>query len=180
MNNWYEFYKKRINSPYQSYFEERYAPFLKILLSYKKIKEEGIGIGSVSKALVKKGIFCYGTDEDRKVLNLCSLNNPDVTTYQENILSQNKMYQKGTDCIVTHGVLEHFSDEMIKIILNYYKSNLRKTVKASVHYVPLDKYSQPSFGDERLLPKEYWIDTFKPTAFFTFNDHHDLCLIFGY
>ena len=44
----------------------------------------------------------------------------------------------------------------------------------SIHYVPLDKYEVPSYGDERLLPYEFWLDMLKPKEWALFNDGHDL------
>ena len=47
----------------------------------------------------------------------------------------------------------------------------------SIHYVPLDKYEKPSFGDERLLPYKYWLDLVTPKCWMLFNDDHDLMFI---
>ena len=70
---------------------------------------------------------------------------------------------------VTHGVLEHFSDSQIQ--------NICERCGNSIHYVPLDKYKTPSFGDERLLPYEYWLELTTPVSWMLFNDDHDLMFI---
>lgn len=70
---------------------------------------------------------------------------------------------------VTHGVLEHFSDHQIIDII--------ERCSNSVHYVPLDKWITPSFGDERLLPYQYWIDLVTPKSYILFNDDKDLAFI---
>ena len=71
-----------------------------------------------------------------------------------------------TNFTITHGVLEHFNDEQIQGVLERYPN--------SIHYVPLQGYSKQSFGDERLLPKEHWIETFKLKEYDTFNKGLDL------
>jgi 2-polyprenyl-3-methyl-5-hydroxy-6-metoxy-1,4-benzoquinol methylase len=165
-NKWHEFYKSRINSSYQDYFEDRYRPFLEYLHRqiYATVTEMGCGIGSVSKYLLKHGFICSGFDICPEMVELAKLNVGHNIFYQDDILSHHS-----TDGVigVSHGVLEHFSDEQI---LSIVKNN-----KDSIHYVPLDKYTTPSFGDERLLPLEYWIDLVKPKEYFTFNNEHDLC-----
>jgi hypothetical protein len=83
-----------------------------------------------------------------------------------------KQHEK-VDIVVTHGVLEHFTDKNIHKILKRYSDAGQK----SVHYVPLDGYKTPSFGDERLLPYQYWIEQFKPTDYLVKN-REDLIMIF--
>ena len=49
-DKWYEFYKDRVNSGYQAYFEKRYNPFLYLVMSDNRhVVDAGAGIGSVSK-----------------------------------------------------------------------------------------------------------------------------------
>ena len=62
--NWIDFYKQRVNSSYQDYFNNRYEPFLDVvkkLSNHNGIFELGCGIGSVSKAIGGRfeGIDCY-------------------------------------------------------------------------------------------------------------------------
>ncbi len=165
MNNWYEFYKNRINSTYQQYFEKRYEPFLNMIKGEnpEEIFEAGCGIGSVSKYIVDHtNIECCGID-------LC----PDMVSLANRNLNATDMFEKcnifdySTDTLtVTHGVLEHFSDEDIIRILKLYPN--------SIHYVPLDKYITPSFGDERLLSVEHWIRLVNPREYILFNNGYDL------
>ena len=42
------------------------------------------------------------------------------------------------------------------------------------HYVPTSQYTSPSFGDERLLPIDYWITLVKPDYYLLDNDGKDL------
>ena len=76
-----------------------------------------------------------------------------------------------SDVIFGHGVLEHFSDEECVKIVSQQRENARVKV---VHYVPLDKYVTPSFGDERLLPAFHWVSLLSPTRVWVENDGYDL------
>lgn len=172
-NNWKDFYEARINSTYQDYFEKRYEIMLDVIKDLKPqyILEEGIGIGSISKALNKKDIFSYGFDNNLDMLNLCQKNNPKLYVFNDCIIVPKDKYYN--DLIVTHGVLEHFNDNQIKTIFKRYKENYNR----NIHYVPLDGYEKPSFGDERLLSYKYWLNLVKPKNYILFNNNCDLLLI---
>lgn len=162
---WHKFYEKRVNSSYQEYFERRYQPFLDTVLTRAfgggVVIDAGCGIGSVSKYLNKRGIFTVGFDLCPDMVALACKNVPDSLFMVRDI----KGFESDRT-VVTHGVLEHFDDATIKGIL--------ENCPDSVHYVPLDGYKEPSFGDERLLPKEFWVDTFRPRFWETFNEDEDL------
>lgn len=182
-NNWYNFYKNRVNSTYQLYFEQKYAPFLlAIIYSFREKKhnsivELGCGIGSISKFLLYNNISCWGIDISQKMCDLANKNNTVHSNYNQNLFYP--IFIKGnilsvkdpltfnvSNLHVSHGVLEHFSDiDILRII---------KSIPNSIHYVPLEGYKTPSFGDERLLPKEYWIELCNPIDYFTFNNGKDL------
>lgn len=178
-NNWKGFYEDRVNSTYQDYFEERYKVMLDTIksLNHCVVREEGIGIGSIHKALAKEDIFSYGFDNDLHMLGLCQRNNPKAWVYRDNILKPTWTENDGTDLyadlVVTHGVLEHFSDKEILRINARYRAKRQKRI----HYVPLEGYGTPSFGDERLLPANYWLDLLNPKDHIIFNDGLDLLLI---
>lgn len=166
MNDWNGFYKQRINSTYQEYFEARYKLFLEFIKMQNNntIKELGCGIGSVSKALMKEGFNCSGFDICEKMVWLSNENTNTTNFYKGDIFDA----KVPVDVLgVSHGVLEHFSDEQIQLICSQNKN--------SIHYVPLDKYKTPSFGDERLLPYQHWIDLVNPREFILFNDGFDFC-----
>jgi SAM-dependent methyltransferase len=171
-SQWYDFYRDRLNNRYERYFMTRYSPFLDAIIATKAsvILEAGCGIASVSKQLVKEGIRCYGFDNDSSMLALSKKNVPQGGFVQGDILSLDIGSNK--TLTVTHGVLEHFKDEQIECILSRFPN--------SIHYVPLDKYTTPSFGDERLLSAEYWENNFKLKECFTFNDGYDLCFKSNY
>lgn len=167
MNNWYKFYKSRINSSYQKYFEYRYFPFLNHVLRESRgtVVDAGCGIGSVSKYLRQYGVDTLGIDSCPQMVELSKENVPDGKFIQGDLLTGPVC----TNFAATHGVLEHFSDEQIEGILKRYPN--------SVHYVPLQGYPKPSFGDERLLPKEHWIERFALKEYETFNNGLDLYFV---
>lgn len=166
---WKEFYENRINSSYQNYFEKRYEEFIRQIYALSQsntIMELGCGIGSVSKAVQKHGKTSFGFDISESMVELANKNLHDNRFNVGNIFETDfpKRYLK-----VSHGVLEHFSDTQIV--------SITERCQNSIHYVPLDKYVTPSFGDERLLPYEYWLDLVHPKAYFLFNNDHDLAFI---
>jgi len=178
--NWKNFYEKRINSTYQDYFNKKYEFMFNFILSLnvKAVKEEGVGIGSVMKGL-PLSINCFGTDLCMDMLDLCRRNNLErnPTLWIEDITTgcgTDLFNHKHADLCISHGVLEHFSDEQIVNIVNRQKRNYTTVL----HYVPTDGYDKPSFGDERLLPYDYWCNLVKPHMAYLENDNKDLFLIF--
>ena len=173
-NPWSEFYRKRVNSSYQDYFNRRYKELIDLINAETPVtvREEGVGIGSVSKALGPAVENLYGFDLCEDMLELCARNNPEINLYRDDILKP-IVNDHQPDIIVTHGVLEHFSDFHIGKIFSRY----RKEKVKNIHYVPTDGYEKPSFGDERLLPYQYWLLKFKPKDHLLFNDDRDLLLI---
>lgn len=161
--DWYKFYSARVNSSYQEYFEQRYEPFLEVIEQLKcsdGIFELGCGIGSVSKAIGGK---FGGIDLDPKMVELANRN-----TQTENFHTQDMFSLEISHSLlkVSHGVLEHFQDYQIE--------NFCSNCRNSIHYVPLDRYKTPSFGDERLLPLEHWLELVTPVSWMLFNEDHDL------
>lgn len=201
MSKWSEYYKDRVNNrEYEEAFASKYYIFLhyivkKIDASFDKksqirniwIKEEGCGIGTVSKmacAWYAPYLFCF-SDIDPDILKLCKQNNDsgiseciadgvNYTYLIEDILSSDKMYKENA-LVVTHGVLEHFYPKDVKKIIDGYNANNK--VIGHIHYVPTDKYLKPSFGDERLCLVEEWVDLIKPTRYIVDNSGKDLYLI---
>ncbi len=171
MSQWKNFYESRVNTSYQKYFEKKYGVLLEMLSKSNNIREEGIGIGSISKFLIKKGINTSGVDISKDMLRLSKINNPELSLQQGDILT---FTSNPVDLVVTHGVLEHFLDKDINLIIDKYKANNQP----SVHYIPLIGHKNPSFGDERLLHSQEWIEKFNPTDYHVFNDKKDMIIIF--
>lgn len=177
---WNEFYAQRVNSTYQKYFEKKYAPFLEAIKKEQKhVLDEGCGIGSIGKYIrsiddVVPRIY-KGYDVDLNMLYLAEENttlNMPHDLWQDDILNPDRKINL-TYLRVTHGVLEHFTDdEICKIFQRYKDSGV-----TSIHYVPLDKYKVPSIGDERLLIWRHWImlaERYGDVQFELFNEDFDL------
>lgn len=64
-----------------------------------------------------------------------------------------------------------FSDVDITRIMSTYNND---KVLFQAHYVPTSQYTSPSFGDERLLPTDYWITLVKPDYYLLDNNGKDL------
>lgn len=167
---WVEFYQYRINSSYHLHFITKYAHFLDMIYqecmrqNNPHIFEIGCGIGSISKALKPYNIEYSGFDLSHEMVALANENLGSDKFFQGDLFT---MAIPVDTVNVTHGLLEHFSDETIEA--------LRPKLVHSINYVPLDKYETPSFGDERLLPLEHWLELLKPSEYFTFNNGYDLC-----
>lgn len=76
-------------------------------------------------------------------------------------------YNPKVTLTITHGVLEHLTDGGIQAAINFYFP-LNGTHQ--LHYVPLEGYKTPSYGDERLLPLSYWKDMLKFTKYTVVNN----------
>lgn len=207
---WSEYYKDRVcNRDYDKAFIQKYNRFImEIILKIKSfaepgitsivLKEEGCGIGTVSKCISKveplflkligmsepesydeigKVVF---TDINSDMLDLCRLNtrmlsmgsylaNKPSFYARENILLP-KYYEPNT-VVVTHGVLEHFQDTDIQQIVQTYDN---ENVLFQAHYVPTSKYEAPSYGDERLMSVESWIQLVQPDYYIVDNEGLDL------
>lgn len=178
--SWKTFYEKRINSSYQEYFNKRYAFLINLIIGMgiTSLKEEGVGIGSVMKAL-PLSIDCMGSDICDEMLDLCRRNNShrQPVLWKEDIVTGESIdffHEVDVQACISHGVIEHFDDETIKKIIDRQKSQFSTVI----HYVPSDQYEIPSFGDERLLSKEYWLNLVNPTYLYEENEGKDLYLVF--
>lgn len=76
------------------------------------------------------------------------------------------------DVVHSHGMLEHFDDHTIRDVILAHSH-----ARVQVHYVP-GLYDEPTFGDERLLPAEAWMDICAPDRIVKFNGGLDYALIF--
>ena len=174
MSKWSDFYKNRCNASYMEYALQRYRPFIEEILFNEPllILEEGCGVGTISKCLMAldPSISPILSDICPDQIELAYANTGLMP--MQNCIVTGTNAPPDSDIVIGHGVLEHFPDREIESIINRQWDIASKVV----HYVPTDKYKRPSFGDERLLSVAYWLG-FQPTRHFTFNDDHDLCLI---
>jgi len=180
---WEEFYKGRLLDPgYQQYVRERYKPFLGAIIERAKlgdrIVEVGCGLGTITRVLADSMIRA---NQGFRAYDL----NPYMVRYARQTLSDGYPVEVGNaffptnckpDIVHSHGMLEHFTDDQIGKVI---QAHIKDEARHAVHYVPGDKYEVPSFGDERLMPLEFWKE-FGPTEAFAFNDGYDYCLIWDF
>lgn len=178
MKTWFEFYKDKCYDGYFQYVSKKYYPFIKEVSKhikpFMKIGEFGCGMGNITKALMdyQPNAFYHLIDNSNSMLDLAEKN---IDTFNISIKCWDILseYPLTFDVIHSHGVLEHFNDTEIKIIIE----NQLNICDTLIHYVPSNKYNYKSFGDERLLTKEYWQYRFNPSEVIEFNDGYDLILI---
>lgn len=176
---WYNFYKNKVNNKYYNYITNRYKPFIdeikKEIKNNNYIIEMGCGLGNITKSLLKTYPHCRYKiiDNDSKIIYL-AIDHLDAIMVEWDLfdITMPFPYNQNCDIIHSHGVLEHFSDSDISEILQ----NQLKVSPILIHYVPSNKYNYKSFGDERLLSKEYWMKHFSPSEIIEFNNGYDLIL----
>ena len=184
--NWVDFYKARMNDRYRQHVKTRYAPYLDAVVRAAAVNpmlavsEYGCGAGFTGRALAERihsNALCFW-DICPQVLELARENITAVrderntnTYFNTADIRETRPGYAGVIC--GHGVLEHFPTQDIHNILEKQRSNSHVVI----HYVPTDKYEKPSFGDERLLPARWWAYEFRPHHWETFNDGHDLLLM---
>lgn len=184
---WYDYYNDLIRKKGNvDAFKKKYSVFFDLAAQYFKttdiIKEEGCGTGFASACISDRvrPVSTIFSDINPLMILLAqrsrrwvysSLNDPlyAIEDMTKSNLDIKNIFKLDNDVnIVTHGVLEHFSDEQLAAVLDRYRND--KKIIYSAHYVPLDGYTEKSFGDERLLPAKFWVDKFKPIHWIVQND----------
>lgn len=208
--SWPDHYRDRVrNRDYSDAFNTKYVRFVdEIIIQVKRLaternnalvlKEEGCGIGSVSRSISKREPLLLRTlglsseesrieidkvvlsDSDSEMLSLCMDNTRSLSLgryladkpffYSKESILNPKFFEPNT-IVVTHGVLEHFSQEEVRTVISTYND---ENVIFQAHYVPTDGYKEPSFGDERLLPVSEWIELLAPDYYIVDNNGLDL------
>ena len=196
MSKWSEFYRSRNCTGYVRYVAKRYAPFIEeikriqwVLLERKdwgskdmELLELGAGLGTITRLLYEDNdeISYRLLDNDPDMLEILQMNFKgwrNVSIVPVDILSESQkpVFSRAPDrhIIHSHGLLEHFSRDQIKTIIDCTGS----FKCPMVHYVPTNGYDKPSFGDEMLISPEEWQELVRPDHMKTFNDGKDLMLI---
>ena len=183
---WSTFYEGRVFSErYLTYAAKKYDPFIGAIRSRRKVGDKvvevGCGIATITKIVSSDrptfyaGYRCFDLSPDMVELAEANLHPMDYPVQVAD--ARLPIAQFYPDIIHSHGMLEHFSDDDIKRVI---EAGALSGARWGIHYVPGNKYKSPSFGDERLLPIEFWAVTFNPTEAFAFNEGHDYCLIWRY
>ena len=177
---WHEVYLHRMGDGYYKYFTDRYLPFLKEVYDLLKndvpsdglVAEIGCGMGNTTRFInelnCENPLMLIDNSAEMLMMAMLNVGENSSAVYHYNDLM--KAIENNYAMIHSHGVLEHFSDEDIEKIINC-------NTEIQIHYVPTDKYDEPSRGDERLLSVEKWVELTKPTRIMTFNDGKDLIII---
>lgn len=179
MKTWFEIYSERMNKRYTDHLANKYSTFLEILHSVKAnhATEIGCGAGNITRILREMTTYSKANytliDNCPKMLSLAIQNNPvhSCKFMCANILD----VSQESDLIHSHGVLEHFRDEDIQLII---EMGL-EAAPVQIHYVPGAKYKVPSRGDERLLEPDQWehiLRRYRKVSVSTFNDDFDIML----
>lgn len=155
---WYEIYRDRMNETYAKHFRTKYAPFLNELagMASREYLELGCGAGWATRFLRRLlPEFVYSlkftlVDSCPQMLSLAVENNPEPECAFLCRDLKEMPATFGNVVVHSHGVLEHFTDSEIQLVL------LKNRFSRQVHYVPSAKYVQPSRGDERLMTPAEW------------------------
>lgn len=180
MSAWKTFYAGREGHEYREYVKKRYAPFIDAISSRIRLRdlvlELGTGTGTISSLLAGEtwdNVRCCATDVDPEMVKVAKDRfkglGLDVCVYEEDAIVGARTK---ADVVHSHGMLEHFSDDDIRKIIDNYRH-----ARVQVHYVP-GLYDEPTFGDERLLPVQAWWDIAEPDQIITFNEGLDYALVF--
>jgi len=189
--DWYETYVDRMNDHYYKHIKTRYKPFIDILASLCVAEDQwyielGCGASNITRALIERKTL-RDAFELKKFLVIDSCDK--MLDLSRHNLRQHMVHYKlmdvfenlptadqpvvGIEITYSHGLLEHYGDKEIQLLIQRYKI----ASKYQVHYVPGEKYGEPSFGDERLLSVDAWNKICKPTEIVTFNNGYDYALI---
>lgn len=176
---WPAFYRSRMNARYHTHVATRYAPLFHEVArrsGHGLVVEAGAGAGFSATALrthLPPITPLLLLEREADMIPLAQENAarlPETAVVQADVLLAPLPL---ADVTFAHGVLEHFSDTVIRRMV----ARQRRVSRWVIHYVPSAKYAAPSFGDERLLTAEQWQVVASPSSIIPFNDGYDLLLL---
>jgi len=163
MTNWSSFYKEWTIKDYKLHVKSQLG-FIHRIQNHTPdngwILETGIGSGQISICLALKGYKVIGIDNQMTIIQNAKRLAEKLEAYPVFILEDIFEFatcMKTFDMIISQGVLEHFSDSQI----NKYMERMLLIGKRVAFSVPLDKFKNKSFGDERLMSVEKWQELMK-------------------
>lgn len=183
MTKWAQFYNGRNCDSYRKYFEMKYRKFIDFIVDKSSdyempfIHEMACGMGNTTRFLATNPMLANSvvsaSDNDPEMLVMASQNLFRCGVDNVALMKQNAFNfgHDSFDIVHSHGFLEHFSDEEIITLIE----RQLECCEHAIHYVPSSKYKEPSFGDERLLTVERWMEL-GPTDIIEFNNGFDLIL----
>ncbi len=135
-----------------------------------RILEIGTGTGAIGALLTKYGFDMTAIDNDSKMIKIAkktfSLFNKVDNVYLYNAKDIIKKFGLNSfACVISHGMLEHYSD--IEII-NFLKIQL-SVAPLVIFVIPTSsmskKYRSKGIGDERYLSTQYWRELIRKDFF---------------
>lgn len=121
----------------------------------QKILEVGAGTGAMSIFLSQLGIAVSTLDNDPQILEQAVVVKEKFGGHNQILLGDAfklPFPDQSFDAVFHQGLLEHFTDEQIRQILNE-QLRVAPVVWLSV---PNQNYPRHDFGNERLMPKSQW------------------------
>lgn len=180
MSKWFEFYKEKAFDPIKRLnFLDKYQVYLKMLDKNQGTinAEWGCGTGLVSLAISHMFPEALNVllDNDSRVMGIAKVNFYRFGAKKKPLFLEHDIRNPLAGeyrLSHSHGVLEHFSKKDCSKIIK----NMRDVSHKVICYVPTDRYTHKSFGDERLMSPSKWKKLFNPTEMIEFNDGKDLIL----
>lgn len=136
----------------------------------RKIIETGCGTGEMSawlswpnkqiegKSIGKDTIkSVVALDNDRRVIKIAETNIKTVDGKVKLVEADCWTYDEPADLIFSQGLLEHFSDDQLRALIDHQLEQ----APVLVHSVPNSNYTKLDFGNERLMSREQWLEIFK-------------------
>ncbi len=133
------------------------------LVPASRILEVGTGTGAIGALLAKYGFDVTVVDNDPEMIEIAR-NSLELFGKSEQafLIDINNIVEKfgknSFECVISHGVLEHYSDIDIRILLN----KQLDVAPIVIFVVPMNamskKYRAKGFGDERYLTTKFWED----------------------
>jgi 2-polyprenyl-3-methyl-5-hydroxy-6-metoxy-1,4-benzoquinol methylase len=126
-----------------------------------KILEVGTGTGAIGALLIKYGFDVTGIDIDTEMLKIAQksfalFGKPDNLLNIDAKNVANIFKENSFDCVISHGMLEHYSNNDILLYLN----DQLKISPLVVFVVPMKamsaNYKSKGFGNERYLSTKIW------------------------
>lgn len=162
-SKWFGFYSRTSNIKNIAEDILFHAALFKAVISTRpqSILEVGIGKGSMSIILGSLGFQVTGVDNDESLVRLASKRIQNTYLCRRVTFAVADGFHLGDffsgdplfDCCFSQGLLEHFSDEEIRRLLN---EQLRVT-RVAIFSVPSVFFPFQEFGNERLLSIEEWV-----------------------
>jgi len=126
MSKWSDFYIDRMNVEYLKHIRTKYLPFINEIKNNIKpgieyVAEAGAGMANITRILLEDNIGDFNfqiVEPDKDMLKLAQMNLKDFkkdSIMFYNLLAQH-CYFKEESIVISHGVLEHLSDEDINRI----------------------------------------------------------------